>query len=570
MAADIEKGSLSLEEFVRLPTTVTLDAMNTKRLQTLVERESHIKLGTPLGTGYVPVYVDIEHIPILIEELGKQYLLQPAILSPLGESSNTVSGITAVVQHPHLKLTGNGVIIGFVDTGIDYTKDVFRCDDGASKIISIWDQTIEGPRPPELYFGAEFTNDQINEALRSDHPLDVVPSTDTDGHGTFLASLAAGCQVENYIGAAPDAHLVVVKLKRAHQYFINSFLLPPDNPNYYQNADMMLGVQYIVNVAKKLNAPMVICLGMGSNDTGHDGYTMFEEYISYLSQRPGFAIVNAAGNESNARHHTQGRLPRTGSTDTISIRVGDPQASFRVNIFGFSYDKISLGITSPSGEVISRVPFNLDINATETLTFERTTITIDYYRAINTVITVGFQGAKEGIWEITLYGDSILGGEYHAWLPITGQVSPNVHFMKTVPNATIVYPATALKTMTCGAYEEQSGSLYVSSSWGPTRMPRNAPDFVAPGVEVQGMFPTGLGTMTGTSTAAAITAGAVALMMQWGIIEGNYPAMDGEAARVLLISGCKRDPDQTYPNNKWGYGRLDLYQTFSSLRESMF
>ena len=570
MAAAIDHSALSLEEFVTLPTTVTFDAMSTRSLQELAKQHSYIKLGTQLGTGYVPVYVDIEHIPILSHELGKHYLLNPAILSPLGEFSNTQAGITSVVQHPHLKLTGKGVIIGIVDTGIDYTKDVFRCDDGSSKIISIWDQTIEGTRPPELYFGAEYTREQINEALRSDHPHDIVPSTDTDGHGTFLASLAAGCSTHTFSGAAPDAQLVVVKLKRAHPYFINNFLLPPDNPNYYQNSDIMLGMQHIVNMAKKLDAPMVICLGMGSNDTGHDGYTMFEDYISYISERPGFAVVNAAGNESNAKHHTQGHMARTGSTDMIGIRVGDPQASFRVSIYGSSYDKISVGITSPSGQAISRVPFNLDTSTTETFTFDRTTITINYYRAINMVISIGFQNAKEGIWEMILYGDSILGGEYHAWLPITGQISPNVHFMKPVPDVTIVYPAAALKTMACGAYDAHSGSLYVSSSWGPTRLPRIAPDFVAPGVEVEGMSPTGLGTMTGTSAAAAITAGAVALMMQWGIIEGNYPSMDGEAARVLLISGCNRDAAQSYPNNQWGYGRLDLYQTFSSIRESNF
>ncbi len=570
MAEAIEAGALSLEEFIALPTTVTFDAMNTKRLQEFVTRNPYIMLGTQLGTGYVPVHADIAQIPILINELGRQYLLNPAILSPLEEYSNVQVGITPIVQHPYLNLTGKGVIIGFVDTGIDYTRDVFREDDGSSKIISIWDQTIEGARPPELYFGAEYTREQINEALQSDHPRDIVPSMDTDGHGTFLASLAAGCNTEEYSGAAPDAQLVVVKLKRAHQYFINEFLLPPDNPNYYQNSDMMLGMQYIVNVAKKLDAPMVICLGMGSNETGHDGYTMFEEYISYLTQRPGFAVVNAGGNESNARHHTKGRLLRTGSTEMVGIHVGDRQASFRVSIFASSFDKISLGITSPSGEIINRIPFNLETDTTETLTLERTTITISYYRAVNTVITVAFQNAKEGLWEMILYGDAILGGEYHAWLPITGQVSPNVYFIKPVPDVTIVYPATALKTITCGAYDAQSGSLYVSSSWGPTRLPRIAPDFVAPGVEVRGMFPTGLGTMTGTSTAAAITTGAVALMMQWGIIQGNYLSMDGETARVLLISGCKRDADQTYPNNKWGYGRLDLYQTFSSLRESMF
>jgi len=568
LPTNVEEGLLSLEEFVKLPTTVTFNAINTRRFQRFVAENPYIKVGTQLGTGYVPVYIHIDNIPILFEELGFNYLLFPAILSPVDANANTEAGITTVLEHPYLGLTGQGVIIGIVDTGIDYTKDVFRYEDGSSKIVSLWDQSIDGPRRDSLYFGAEFTRAQINEALASENPFSVVPSTDDDGHGTFLASVAAGRQTSDYIGAAPGAELVVVKVKRAHEYFINELFLPPDKPNYFHNADVMLGVQYVVDIARERNAPVVICLGLGSNDAGHDGYTMFEEYISYLSQRPGYAVVTAAGNESNAKHHTQGILFRTGSTDVIGIRVGETSASFSLNVFGAAYDKISVGIISPTGEVISRVPFNVDLPTVEELIFERTVISITYYRAVNTVVTIGFKDAKEGVWEIVLYGDSILGGEYHAWLPITYQVSPEVEFMKPVPEYTIVYPGNSLRSITCGAYDPGNNSLYVSSSWGPTRLPRIAPDFVAPGVNVQGVYPTGIGTMTGTSVAAAITAGAAAIMMEWGIIQGNLRSMDGDLLRLLLISGCEREADIQYPNIKWGYGKLDLYGTFWGIRES--
>jgi subtilisin family serine protease len=380
--------------------------------------------------------------------------------------------------------------------------------------------------------------------------------------------VSAGRQTKDYIGAAPGAELIVVKVRRAHQYFIDELTLPPDKPNYFHNADVMLGIQYIIDISREMNAPVVICNGLGSNDAGHDGYTMFEEYISWIGQRAGYAVVNAAGNESNAKHHTQGILFRTGSTDVIGIRVGEPSASFSMNIFGAAYDKISVGITSPTGEIISRVPFNVDVQTKEELTFEKTTVSITYYRAVNTVITIGFKDAKEGIWEITLYGDSILGGEYHAWLPITYQVSPEVQFMKPVPEYTIVYPGNSLRSITCGAYELSNNSLYVSSSWGPTRLPRMAPDFVAPGVNVSGIYPTGAGSMTGTSVAAAIASGAAAILMEWGIVQGNYLSMDGDVVRLLLISGCKRDEAVQYPNIKWGYGKLDLYGTLWGLRES--
>lgn len=565
--SDIEEGNMSLEEFIKLPTTVAYNAINTKRLQFFVKQNPFIKIGMQLGTGYAPVYINIKNTPLLFEELGNQYSLFPAILSPVDAEANNEAGITPIIEHPYLDLSGKGVIIGIVDTGIDYTKDVFQYENQTSKIVSIWDQTIDGPRGSNVNFGSEYSRAQINEALKAENPLDIVPTTDNDGHGTFLASVAAGRQTQDYIGAAPGAELVVVKLRRAHQYFIDELFLPPDKPNYFHNADVMLGMQYIIDVSKEINRPVVICIGLGCNDTGHDGYTMFGEYISYLSQRPGYAVVVAAGNESNAKHHTQGVLFRTGSTENIGIRVGET-TSFSLNIFVAAYDKISVGMTSPTGEVISRVPFNVDESTEEELIFDKTTIIITYYKAVNTVVTIGFKNANEGIWEILLYGDSILGGEYHAWLPITYQVSPKVEFLKPVPEYTIVYPGNALRSITCGAYDPSNNSLYVSSSWGPTRLPRMAPDFVAPGVNVTGVYPTGIGGMTGTSAAAAIAAGAGAIMMEWAIVQGNLLSMDGDLLRLYLISGCTREDGMVFPNIKWGFGKLNLYGTFWGIRES--
>lgn len=568
MLENMDESAMSLEEFVKLPTTVAFDTINTARFQRFIEKNPFIKIGTELGTGYVPVYINIKNIPLLIEELGGSYLVYPTILSPMDAKGNSEAGITPVIEHPKLELSGKGVVIGIIDTGIDYTKEVFRLEDGTSKILSIWDQTLEGARRESLYYGEEFSRQQINEALKAENPYDIVPSRDEDGHGTFLASVAAGRQTKDYIGAAPGADLVVVKLKRAHQFFVDQLLLLPDKLNYFQNVDVMLGIKYVLDVAKDVNAPVVICLGIGSNFGGHDGFSYFEDYISYLSQRPGYAVVVAAGNESNAKHHTQGMLFRTGSTDVIGIRVGEAVTSFSINIFVAAFDKISVGITSPNGEVISRVPFNLDKTSTEELIFEKTTIFIDYNRGVNTVITIGFQDAKEGIWEVTLFGDAIINGVYHAWLPTTYQVSPKVEFLKPVPEYTVVYPGNAMRSITCGAYNFSNNSLYVSSSWGPTRLPRVVPDFVAPGVNIQGIYPTGIGTMSGTSVAAAIATGAAAILMEFGIVQGKLLSMDGDLVRILLISGCVRDEDKIYPNIKWGFGKLNLYGTLWNVRES--
>lgn len=569
MEPDMNEDELPLSEFIKLPTTVDFSALNSDRFKAFAKDRPYLHIGTELASGYVVIYTNRKNLPVAFTEMGQNYLtFFPRILSPLDEQSNYDSGITRILNQPYLNLTGRDVIIGFVDTGIDYLQKAFQSADGSTRILNIWDQTLEGPRSPDVYYGSVYTKDDINAALKSSEPLKLVPTRDTDGHGTFLASVAAGGDEGKYTGAAPGASIMAVKLRRANQYYIDKYLMPADNPNLYEETDYLLGIKYILDRSEELNLPVVICIGMGSNMSGHDGNTQFEEYLTFVSQRTGYVFVTAGGNESNAKHHTQGTVPRTGASDSINVRVGEPNVDFRFTIYGTAYDKLSVGVTSPAGETLARVPFKAGFSYSEKLIFESTTVSIGYYRDVNTFIILEFRNAAQGIWEIRVYGDSIIGGDYYAWLPITGQVNESVEFLKPVPEYTIVYPATGTSSITCGAYNSFDGSLFVSSSWGPTRQPRMSPDLTAPGVNVNGIYPTGYGTMSGTSVSAAVTSGAAALLLEWGVVQGNMKSMNGDTVRVLLSSGSKREEGVQYPNIKWGYGKLDLYGTFSVIRET--
>lgn len=566
----MNEDDLPLEEYVRLPTTVDFQVINTPRFQKYAADKPYLHFGTELANNYVIVYTNEKYISALLMELGSDFLsFYPKIMSPLDSVGNDRSGITQVLGQPFLDLSGNGVIVGIVDTGIDYTKSAFRFEDGSSKILALWDQTIDGERREGLYFGSDYNAEKINEALNSEDPYKIVPSVDEDGHGTFLASVAAANETGEYIGAAPRANIIAVKLRRARDFYIRRYLLNEDNPNLYESSDFLLGIKYILDRSAEYNMPVVICIGMGSNTSAHDGNTLFEDYISFVSQRAGVAFVAAAGNESNARHHTQGTIKDTGNVESVGIKVGTRGASFSTIIFGPAFDKLSLGLLSPTGEVIPRIPFKSGLEYSEKLVLEETTVHLKYFKDTNNNIIVGLENATEGIWEIRLFGDSVIDGKYWAWLPITGQVSEGVEFLRPIPEYTIVYPAAAMRAITCGAYNPDDGSLSVSSSWGPTRLPRMAPDFTAPGVGIRGIYPTGYGTMTGTSAAAAITTGAAAILLEWGIVKGNMPTINGELIKNLFISGCRRDEDVIYPNVKWGYGKLDLYGTFTTLRETV-
>ncbi len=556
MATNItDENSLPLSEFVKLPTTVDFQAINTERFKRFVRERPYIKLGTEFENQYIVCYTNQANIPQIIQDMGSDFLyILPRLMSPTDSQTNDVSGATQVLNQPFLNLSGRGVIIGIVDTGIDYRKDAFRFEDGSTKILSIWDQTTDGPRPDTLYFGSTFDQEQINNALRSENPYSIVNSIDEDGHGTFLASVAASNESGEYIGSAPKAYLMVVKLKRANEFLIDRYLASKDNPNIYESSDYMLGMKYIIDKSSELNMPLVMCIGMGTSGGAHDGSTLIEQYINFISQRIGFAFVTAVGNEANARHHTEGRIPGTQETDRISIKVGEQGSSFTVIIYGPGYDKISIGIVSPTGEVVSRISFRSGLEYNDQLILENTNITIRYFRDNNNHVIIAFKSATQGIWDIIMYGDLIIDGQYWAWLPITGQVSPSVEFLRPTPEYTTVIPATSLRAIKCGAYNSSDQSLLVSSSWGPTRLYRVSPDFVAPGVNVKGIYPTGYGTMTGTSVAAAVTSGLTALLLEWGIVNGNKPAMDADLIRSYLISGCVRESNLTYPNDKWGFG----------------
>ena len=570
MALNIDDElNLPLSEFVKLPTTVDFQFLNTERFKIFARSHPYIRLGTEFENRYIVGYINQAYVSQLVNDLGGDFLyFLPRIMSPTDSQSNDASGITQVLNQPFLNLSGRGVIIGIVDTGIDYRKDAFKFEDGSTKILGIWDQTVDGKRQDDLYFGSTYTSDDINNANRSSDPYSIVPSVDEDGHGTFLASVAASNEPGEYIGAAPKAYLLIVKLKKASQYLIDRYLVTNDNPNLYESTDYMLGMKYILDASEKFNMPIVMCIGMGTNDGAHDGSTLIEEYISFVSQRVGYAFVTAVGNEANAKHHTQGRIPATRAADRISIKVGEQGASFTVIIHSPGYDKISAGVTSPTGEAVPRVSFQSGLEYSNQLVLENTRITLRYFRDNNNNVIVSFKNATQGIWNIILYGDLIINGEYWAWLPITGQISPTVEFLRPIPEYTTVIPSTALRAIKCGAYNSKDQSLLVSSSWGPTRLFRIAPDFVAPGVDVKGIYPTGYGTMTGTSVAAAITAGIAALLFEWGIVNGNKPAMDSDLIRSYLISGCQRESNLAYPNIQWGFGKVNLYGTFEVIKES--
>ncbi|MDR3207402.1 MAG: S8 family peptidase [Oscillospiraceae bacterium] len=560
---------MSLEDFVNLPTTTDFYTFYTQPFEAYLATHPDIRVGTVLANRVVIAYAPEGQMESIYQDLGGHFLNTfPEIYGLLDTAAFDSAGISRLQQQPYLNLSGQGVLCAFIDTGIDYTQPSFLYEDGTSKIKAIWDQTLTGSPPPTLPYGAMFTQEQLNQALQNENPFDTVPHRDTVGHGTFLASVTAGREPGNIRGAAPDAEILVVKLRRARPYNLEVSLFPPEQENAFEASDIMLGIKFCLDRAYELNRPCVITLALGTNFGGHDGGSMLERYISILSTQVGIAFCLAAGNEGNARHHTTGLIAKTGDDLDISVQILGNSNRFGVYIWYPSVDTISLSLISPTGEMVNRIPFSVGTIYQRRLVLENAYVRIFYHQDGSRFATVQVVDATPGFWRIILHGDLINNGRVHAWLPMTGFVGPDVSFTEPTPDNTIVVPATGLGGIVVTAYDSSTNSLYLADSWGPSGLPRILPDFAAPGVNVQGIYPTGPGRMSGTSVAAAVTAGASALMLQWGVVQGREPSMNSDRLRALFIRGCVREESIVYPNEQWGYGRLDLFRSFSEMREA--
>lgn len=493
---------------------------------------------------------------------------------PYGKSSMESSGILVFHTHPYLPLTGRGVLVGVIDSGIDYTHRVFTYEDNTTKIASIWDQTIKGNPPEGFEYGTEYLMEDINTALESEEPFSIVPSIDITGHGTFLSGMAAGREVieEDFVGAAPDAELAIVKLKPAKEHLITNANIELDEPAY-QSTDIMLGVKYLIKKANELSKPLVIVIALGSNQTGHDGTSILESYLESIADKRGIVLVTAQGDESNLSHHYRGQFVKNEASKNVDIKVGENNKGFNVLLWSKSPDKLSVAVTSPTGEYISRIAPRLDILQVIQLVLEKTEVAIFYEltesRTGDQLIVVSFRNPTPGIWTITVFGDLIVNGRFDMWLPRRGWVKEDTVFLEPDSYTTVTVPGTSVSLITSGGYNHKTGSLYISSGRGLTREDELKPDIVSPGVKVYGPLPGNkFGTMTGTSISTAITGGASALLLEWGIVLGNDVEMNTGKAKNYLIRGAYRKDELKYPNPEWGYGELNLFSVYESIRGS--
>ena len=473
-----------------------------------------------------------------------------------------------------LRLTGAGVTVAIVDTGIDYLNDEFIKENGETRIEYIWDQTISTVNLEEentVPFGSVYNKSSIQEAIQASRegksPYEIVPSKDENGHGTNMAGIiGARGRNPSLKGVAPECDFIVVKLIE-YNTIKKKFNI---NVSVYELFAILPALEFLYRYSLSSNKPIVIYFPLGSNFGSHKGEGLLEQYINSISRRSGLAVVTGSGNQAAIPCHSSGIIQRVFESRTIQLYISPEQKNILAQIWIQSPNIMSLEVISPSGENSGRIRTNIKGVNTYPFVFENTSIIINLYfpeeLSGEQAFIVSLRNVKEGIWKFRLTGESILDGQFNAWIPGVGISIGGTGFIPSDPYGTIVNPSTSAYTITAAGYNQNNNNILEYSGMAFLEDFTDIIDIAAGGVDALTTAPNNTtAIVNGTSVAAAVLAGACAMLFQWGIVEGNDPNIYSQTIKTYVQRGAVQRSGDIYPNPQWGYGILSIVKMFQSM-----
>ena len=527
---------------------------------------------TELLNGYAVIVIEEERIGQLAQLPEVEFIEKPKKLYFQTDVGRQVSCID-IVQDMPLSLRGKGTLIGIVDSGIDYENAEFRNEDGTTRIVSLWDQSVNG-RPPAGYLaGTEYTREQIDAALATEDKevrRQMVKTSDVSGHGTAVAGIAAGngrgSEGRRFRGAAPEAELIIVKMGA------------PREGGFPRTTELMRGVDYIVRKAVELRRPVAINISFGNTYGSHDGTSLVERFLNDIADMWKNVICIGSGNEGASAGHVSGKVRRQIS-ETVELAVQQREPALSIQIWKSYVDEMGVSVISPSGRQAG--PFYEFLGAqryilgdTELLIYYGEPKPYSVKQEIYLSLLPGKQYIESGVWKIVLTPGRIVDGEYQMWLPTQTSLNMGTAFLQPNSMSTMTIPSTASLAVTVAAYDARTFSYADFSGRGPAGMYEGEnvlkPDIAAPGVRVTAPVPGGgYQSFSGTSFAAPFVTGSAALLMEWGIVRGNDPYLYGEKVKAYLRKGAKQLAGyERWPNALLGYGALCVRDSLPGLGSS--
>lgn len=460
-------------------------------------------------------------------------------------------------------ISGNGILVGMVDTGIDYMNPAFLNTGRTSKIRFIWDQTIDSGKQPEGFgYGSEYSKEDIDNALLYENPPDILPSRDDVGEGTAMAAIAAGNESPEsaFTGIAVNAGLVVVKLKSAKDY-LKDFYGIPGNALCYQQTDIMMGIQYLIRKAEQLQMPIAICLGLSSSQGAHDGQDLMSRYLEECGGHIGVALAAAVGNEGDQELHYFGLKMAQDNYNIAELNVGSEAPDFTMELWTDNQSSFQTDIISPTGDTVVTVDIFLPSSPSISIQYGNTSIDIELFMSEiysgKKLIMFRFKSMAEGIWRFQIREDEGIVSSFHMWLPIRNFLSGNIYFLNADTNTTISVPGNANRLITVTSYNAVDNTLAPSAGRGFTANNFPKPDIAAPGVNI--IVPTlegGFFPLSGSGLATAFAGGVLAAVLEGGSLLGISGDVNTPVLQFALTYLARRDGNREYPNPDWGYGYI--------------
>ncbi|MDU7964222.1 MAG: S8 family peptidase [Clostridium perfringens] len=501
-----------------------------------------------LGYGFGILIIRVNDLNRIIELEGLQYIELPKILYTSAYDSNRASCIPSVWNN--YNLTGEGILVGFLDTGIDYTHNAFKDAEGNTRIEYIYD----------LENGVVYDRNKINEALKSEDPFSIVPETDLSGHGTHVAGIAcAGGNInfDNY-GVAYKSSIAMVKITGENS--LRAAL----------STQLMRGLKFLMDKSNEINKPLVVNISLSTNDGSHNGSSLLEKYIQTFTQLQKAVIVVAAGNEGNSAHHVGGKMKKE---EDLDLNIGDGEKGIILDFYKPVLVNVSVEVISPTG--ISTGPIELSESYKERFVGREKIVVYSsgpkpFDIQGQTTISILPLGdtITSGGWRIIVRKLNNYEGYFDIWLPIAEGLNERTRFLQPDVYNTLGIPATVEGVISVGSYNFLNNNLSAFSGRGVVRPEwLIKPDLVAPGENILSTVEEqGFDTKSGTSMAAPQVAGICALLFEWGIIRNNDPFLYGERMKYYLIKGAKRTIfGEAYPNPDLGYGFVCLDRTMELL-----